>query len=165
MYSFSLVGVLNWTNKPLFRLNFFPCFARIWLLTCVDSQVFLQTWIILKVFPTCVTYERLFTCLSIRVNLWHVSVVYVVAVTSALASSLLWFWLCISSWSWVSMLASFLILALSFMRVGREELVVTVCFWYHRGYNWHVELLVRENLLLLTDMLLWELWRDRQQKK
>ena len=110
------------------------------------------------------------------------------------------------------MFSSFLVSALSYMRVVREELVVTCWFCFtvvtfliswsqHDGIHLHLqykllsllagaefllflfnlwrlwillvqtgvpllvtELLVSENLLLLTDMLLWELWRDREQK-
>ena len=108
------------------------------------------------------------------------------------------------------MFASFLILALSYMRVVREELVVTVWFWstvvtvfirrnQHSGISlllqnkllslltaaefllllfnlwrfWFLsvqtgvpllvtEQLVSENLVLRTDTLLWELWRDTE---
>ena len=110
------------------------------------------------------------------------------------------------------MFSSVLILALSFRRVLREELVLTDWFWFsvvtffiirsqHEGFSlllqyellslltgahfllfhfslrrfWFLlvqtgvpllvtELLVSENLLLFTDMLLWELWRNTETK-
>ena len=102
------------------------------------------------------------------------------------------------------MLTSSLILALSSRRDVREELLLTVWFWFtvltslirrrqHKGLDllqykllslltgaelllllfnlWRlwillvqtgVPLLVSEKLLLLTDMLLWKLWRNKE---
>ena len=174
----------------------------------VCSQMNRQTILMNKSFSTSVTFERLFTCLSTRVNLWFGRVVHIVTVTPVFMKTLLRVCFFISCWSWIQMFSSVLILALSSRRVVREELVLTVWFSVvtfltmrsqHEGFSlllqyellslltgahfllflfnlWRflflwvqtgaplleTELLVSENLLLLTDMLLWELWRNKE---
>ena len=204
-----LCELLMWTSQFITTSKSFPAyFAWIRFLTRVYSQMNRQTILMNKSFSTSVTFERLFTCLSTRVNLWFGRVVHIVTVTPVFMKTLLRVCFFISCWSWIQMFSSVLILALSSRRVVREELVLTVWFSVvtfltmrsqHEGFSlllqyellslltgahfllflfnlWRflflwvqtgaplleTELLVSENLLLLTDMLLWELWRNKE---
>ena len=169
--------------------------ARIRLLTCVCSHVPYQCRKDSETFLATVTFERLYTYLSITVHFWPVRFVNIITGTSGF---------CLSSWSPVSMLAFTLILTLSDMRVVREELVVTFLisrsqhksvslllqykllsllpgaesplFLFNLWWLWVLlvqtggpllitELLVSQNFLLPMNMLLLELCRDRKQRK
>ena len=134
----------------------FPAyFAWIRFLTRVCSQMNLQTILMNKSFSTSVTFERLFTCLSTRVNLvltvWFSVVTFLTMRSQHEGFSLL------LQYELLSLLtgAHFLLFLFNLWRF--------LFLWVQTGAPLlETELLVSENLLLLTDMLLWELWRNKE---